>query len=127
MNKYSCQAGLVQRMELAAVLCPASKSALGLEIQTVTPCGCKCWIISQMYRCAHPNGCAECDDTLLSATLTTAVPMQAVPPGQHLCQLVCGEPALALLCAVVLRGELCHHQRLPGAEGDETPHLAAGK
>ena len=41
--------------------------------------------------------------------------------------LVNGEPALALLRAVVLRGELCHHQCLPGAEGDETPHLVAGK
>lgn len=53
--------------------------------------------------------------------------MQAVPPGQYLGQLVCGEPALALLRAMVRRGELCHYQRLPGAEGDATPHLAAGK
>lgn len=59
--------------------------------------------------------------------LTTALPAQAVPPGQHLSQPVRGEPALALLRAVVLRGELCHHQCLPGAEGDETPHLVAGK
>lgn len=69
----------------------------------------------------------ECAGTLRSAALTVAVPMQAVPPGQHLCQLVRGEPAVALLCAVVLWGELCHHQCLPGAERDETPYLAARK
>lgn len=63
----------------------------------------------------------------LAAALTMAVPVQAVPPGQHLCQLVRGEPALALLRAVVLWGELCHHQCLPGAEGDETAYLAACK
>lgn len=119
------QAGLVQGMELAAVLCLASKSALGLALQTVAPCGCKCWITSQAYSPLWMY--AECASTPLSAALTAAAPMQAVPPGQHLCQLVRGEPALALLCAVVLWSELCHHQRLPGAEGDETPHLAACK
>lgn len=101
------QAGLVQGMELAAVLCLASKSALGLALQTVAPCGCKCWISSQIYSPLWLY--TKCANTLLSAALTMAVPMQAVPPGQHLCQLVCGEPALALLCAVVLWGELCHH------------------
>lgn len=112
-------------MELAAVLCLASKSTLGLALQTVVPCGCKCWITSQIYSPLWLY--TECADTLLSAALTTAVPMQAVPSGQHLCQPVCGKPALALLSAVVLWGELCHHQRLPGAEGDETPYLAACK
>ncbi|EOB03440.1 Glycerophosphodiester phosphodiesterase domain-containing protein 2, partial [Anas platyrhynchos] len=41
------QAGL--GMELAAVLCLASKSALGLALQAVLPRGCKCWIASQTY------------------------------------------------------------------------------
>lgn len=43
-----CGQVLMQRMELAAVLCLASKSALALALQTVAPCGCEHWTISQM-------------------------------------------------------------------------------
>lgn len=36
VNKCPCQAGLMQRMELAAVLCPASKSG--------SPDSCSIWL-----------------------------------------------------------------------------------